>query len=246
MAYVGGKKKCADHIIELLNLPKFDNMDYLEPFVGYAHVLRRVKNKKSYTGNDVNALLITLLKNIQLGKHRPFPNITREQWLKYKNQPPNSVSINRAIAAFAYSFRGAEFKSYTHKSHGRNYPEERLKYYDELNSNENFNKTKLMNYDYRKLKPKGKLIYCDPPYVNTHGGYNSWAVFDTNEFWEFMRKWSKDNIVYISETTAPPDFKCVAKREKLNFMKPLKAGESRVSRVERLFTYAPNARAKSK
>ena len=31
-------------------------------------------------------------------------------------------------------------------------------------------------------------------------------MFDTEEFWEIMRKWSKNNIVLISEMDAPEDF----------------------------------------
>ena len=35
MAYVGGKAKGAEHIIAMLNNRKYDNMAYIEPFVGY-------------------------------------------------------------------------------------------------------------------------------------------------------------------------------------------------------------------
>ena len=35
MAYVGGKSKGASHILEILNDPIYNNMDYIEPFVGY-------------------------------------------------------------------------------------------------------------------------------------------------------------------------------------------------------------------
>ena len=30
--------------------------------------------------------------------------------------------------------------------------------------------------------------------------------FDNEKFWDVMRKWSKDNYVFISETSAPDDF----------------------------------------
>jgi site-specific DNA-adenine methylase len=60
MAYVGGKSKGAEHIIDILNQRKYNGMHYMEPFVGYGHILRRVKNKKSYTASDSNELLISL------------------------------------------------------------------------------------------------------------------------------------------------------------------------------------------
>ena len=47
MSYVGGKARGSAHILHLLNSPLFDGYDYLEPFVGYAHILHRVKNKRS-------------------------------------------------------------------------------------------------------------------------------------------------------------------------------------------------------
>ena len=41
MSYIGGKSKGAAHILAVLNDTRYDNYDYLEPFVGMAHVLRR-------------------------------------------------------------------------------------------------------------------------------------------------------------------------------------------------------------
>ena len=58
MSYVGGKANSAKHILAVLNHPMFDGMDYVEPFVGYAHVLRRVENKRTYAASDENSLLI--------------------------------------------------------------------------------------------------------------------------------------------------------------------------------------------
>lgn len=48
-----------------------------------------------------------------------------------------------------------------------------------------------------------------------------------------MRKWSKTNIVYISELQAPDDFECVWEREVSRNIKV--AGKSRA--VERLFRW---------
>ena len=62
--------------------------------------------------------------------------------------------------------------------------------------------------DYREVKiPDGSIVYCDPPYAKTTsyttGGFNS------EEFWDYMRKISKKNIVLISEQNAPKDFECI-------------------------------------
>jgi len=51
-------------------------------------------------------------------------------------------------------------------------------------------------------------IYCDPPYkkCNFIAIRKNLLSFDTDMFWETMRKWSLDNIVIVSETEAPDDF----------------------------------------
>ncbi|MGP8215254.1 MAG: hypothetical protein ACLQQ4_06805 [Bacteroidia bacterium] len=56
--------------------------------------------------------------------------------------------------------------------------------------------------------PKGAIIYTDPPYADATK-YDFVKVFDYTEFWDIMRKWSKDNTVLISEYSAPDDFACV-------------------------------------
>tara|TARA_B100000073_G_scaffold341657_1_gene343359 strand:- start:246 stop:983 length:738 start_codon:yes stop_codon:yes gene_type:complete len=212
MAYVGGKSKGASHILEILNDPIYNNMDYIEPFVGYAHILRRVLNKKSYRAYDANPLLIALLRGVQ-NKTLKYPKITRKQWVMLKNKT-KEISFRRAIAAFTYSFNGVEWSTYTVKSScgaRTNYPAERKRYYDKLRINDVFMNTKIRLLDYTKLKPKNKLIYCDPPYADTTG-YSPY--FNHDQFWKTIRKWSKNNIVFVSEYKAPKDFKCIAKKIK--------------------------------
>ena len=65
MSYIGGKARGAAHILAVLNHPRFDDMPYLEPFVGMGHVLRRVVHKRTYTASDGNALVVRLLTAIQ-------------------------------------------------------------------------------------------------------------------------------------------------------------------------------------
>lgn len=64
------------------------------------------------------------------------------------------------------------------------------------------------NKSYLDYNPKNMLIYCDPPYKSTEK-YVSTDDLDHVKFWETMRKWSKNNCVFISEQTAPSDFKSI-------------------------------------
>ena len=66
-------------------------------------------------------------------------------------------------------------------------------------------------------------------------------VFDNAEFWEQVRKWSKNNIVVVSEITAPDDFveiwnydvyRSAAQSEKTRFL-----GDSDTRSVEKLFVH---------
>ena len=58
---------------------------------------------------------------------------------------------------------------------------------------------------YQDVKiPKGAIIYCDPPYKGT-AEYKE-GSFNHAEFWEWCRKISKTNKIYISEYSSPEDF----------------------------------------
>src|SRR5699024_12804894 len=61
------------------------------------------------------------------------------------------------------------------------------------------------NKDYKDLKFKpNSVIYCDPPYKNTE---DYGVKFNHDEFYEWAL--NQNNPVYISEYSAPKDFKLV-------------------------------------
>jgi DNA adenine methylase len=76
-------------------------------------------------------------------------------------------------------------------------------------------------------------VYCDPPYQHTTG-YRGTAPFDHAAFWETVRDWSRDNVVLVSEYTAPPDFICLTHTPKPSC---LAGGHKQTPRVERLFVH---------
>jgi DNA adenine methylase len=210
MAYLGGKAKSSEHILSVLNSDFFNGYDYIEPFCGYCHIVRRVENKKSYTISDNNELLIVLLKHIQdtKGEH---PIITKDEYTQLRINPKLN-KLKAAYAAFCYSYNGKYFGGFVNKYDGRNYPEERKSYYNMLHDNVSFHSAKIRRTDYTAyMDVTNKLIYCDPPYADTteyHASFNSPA------FWEDMRHLSKKNYVFISEYTSPKDFMCIVKKTK--------------------------------
>lgn len=231
MSYLGGKANCAEHILELLNDEAYDGLDYLEPFVGYAHILRRVERKRSYAACDANPLLIRLLRAVQ--RDERLPTVSRAEYGRLREQ--TGVTLRRAVAAFTYSFNGKEWGGYTgpYVTNGqhRHPTAERRRYYARLADAPAFADATLRCCSYAALRPHHKLIYCDPPYRGTEG-YGDLA-FDHDHFWATMRKWAKNNIVFVSEYAAPADFVCVAQQTKAGTF----AGGTRDHRVERVFVH---------
>jgi hypothetical protein len=59
----------------------------------------------------------------------------------------------------------------------------------------------------------------DPPYQNTVKSH-LWEKFDSDKFWDLVRILSKikNVIVFVSEISAPNDFKCIYKFKRTNGM----------------------------
>jgi DNA adenine methylase len=235
MSYIGGKARGSSHILTVLNDKRFEGYDYLEPFVGMGHVLRRVVNKRSCSASDANPLVMRLLTAVQSGE--ALPSITRERYAQLKDMK-GDTSLERAVSAFQYSFNGREFGGYVDTYTRRNgtvddIPGSRANYYATLANSPSFARATLSHCDYRAHTPTNALVYCDPPYQGTTR-YKGTPPFDHAAFWETMRAWSMDNVVLVSEYAAPPDFVCVASRPKPSC---LAGGHKATPRVERLFVH---------
>lgn len=63
-----------------------------------------------------------------------------------------------------------------------------------------------MSYEEVEI-PNNAIVYCDPPYKWT-ATYAEWW-FNHDKFRDYIRKLSKTNKVFVSEYTAPNDFKCI-------------------------------------
>lgn len=77
-----------------------------------------------------------------------------------------------------------------------------------------FDKVKFLKaQNYTNFNPSNMTIYCDPPYKDNNVQSEHFNNFDHNEFWDLMRKWAKNNLVLISEYTAPKDFEIVWEKQ---------------------------------
>ena len=231
MAYLGGKSTCFKHIIEKLNHEDYNGAVYLEPFMGYAHILKRIENKKQIYAGDSNKLITILFNGLK--RNKLYPKISKKKYNDLKNE--KKKSFNQAYAAFALSYGGKEWGGYTplNLKHNRNYELERQNYYESLKKNKSFKKSVIKNLSYDEWCPKNLLIYCDPPYENTTS-YGKSCNLNYDLFWDTMREWSNENIVYISEYNAPEDFVEVSNAEKFTTISGVGSIDKR---LEKLFQY---------
>lgn len=216
------------NLIKLINdYDQFSSKTYIEPFVGGASVISQVSSNRVRIGCDINESLIMLLKEVRDGVFNYPEFITREKYDELKNDP--NPSALKAFVGFGCSFAGKWFGGYAEDKIGRNYT---LNAANSLKAKAKGLKGVVFGVlDYRELNPEHCLIYCDPPYKNTTRIYN--LDFDSEEFWDVARKWSKNNIVVISEYEAPEDFECVAS---FNTKTDIRGKQGRkLERVEKLF-----------
>ena len=210
---MGGKYMLKKHISNTMKeLVKPDEVDgYLEPFCGACSVLAIMNELYNCSASDYHPDLIELWKAVQDDSFIPPTDMTEEMYNNIKTL--SSPSALKAFVGFGCSFGGKYFSGYADKyknDKNENYLREAInsirKKKDKLNGID----FKCCQYD--TWTPSNLLIYCDPPYQTTkypikyRTDVKDYDVFDNNKFWDVMRKWSTNNYVFISETTAPHDF----------------------------------------
>ena len=243
--YMGSKSRIAKHIVPIIqkyideNKPAF----YLEPFVGGANVIDKIKCPNKF-GSDKNKYLIALLKHVQSGGQL-YDSVSKDLYDKARtafNNGDTSEFEDWEVGniGFIASFNGRWFdggyakSGYEKTKNGLRFRD----YYREakdnlMNQAPNLKGIKFRDCDYKRIiNPRGCVFYCDPPYANTKQ-YKNAANFDYDEFWQTMRDWSKNNIVIISEQNAPDDFEVIWEQP---VSRSIKATDKSVS-VEKLFKY---------
>ena len=228
MQYFGGKAKIAKYIVPYLEGVRKENQIFVEPFVGGANIVSQMSGKrKAY---DFNEYLIEMYKGVQNGYELP-DSLTEEEY-KYIREHKDEDKVLTGFVGFGCSFAGKWFGGYARNKQNHNYCK--------ASKNSLMKKMSTMvdvEFDWRNYKSlflKGCLIYCDPPYANTTK-YTGVPDFDSEEFWNIMRAWAKDNDVYISEYEAPDDFVSVLEiPTKTNIRDK---SDNVCCRVEKLFKY---------
>ena len=228
MQYFGGKQRISKQIVEVLNEYRKDNQPLVEPFVGGCNVISKMNGERYCY--DINEYLIEMYKAVQNGWIPPT-TITKEEYDYIRNNKDKDKPLT-GFVGIGCSYSGKWFGGYARNKTGRNYclnaHNSILKQLNEIRD------IKFDCKDYKELEFDGCLIYCDPPYKDTTK-YSIIGSFDTEEFWDVMRSWSKNNTVIISEYEAPNDFECI---KEINTKTDIRnRSGKRENRVERLFKF---------
>ena len=161
-----------------------------------------------------------------------LPEVISEQAYKSIREHKDDTPALTGFVGFGCSFGGKFFGGYARNKTGTNYAAQSKR--SILKDFANLQNATFTCNDYKDVViPAGSVVYADPPYDNTTG-YTS-GKFNTEEFWKYMRKISKDNMVFISELNAPDDFKCIWERPFTRTLDRNKNNQFKV--VEKLFIH---------
>lgn len=215
--YVGGKKRIAKEIHDvMIQVEKEiigEKLPYFEPFCGMLSIAVEFDDGRQRYACDVNKDVISMWKAV-INKNWKPPKMTVTKTyfdiLKQNTNPSPERGFYGSTCTYRNFFMGGfdinNYKrSLTNSWKNITNMKPKLKHINILDSK-----------SYLNFNPQNMLIYCDPPYKSSLGNINVNKYlneFDTTLFWDVMRKWSKNNLVFISEETAPKDFKCIWKKE---------------------------------
>lgn len=236
MRYQGGKKrisrKIADCLLDIADDVEENTGKrygtYVEPFVGMGSVLARVIELTEdddrpcfdeFHASDISPDVITFWKAAQRGWDPPR-KVSKDEWTRLRDS--SKPSAERTFAGYGGSWGGQFFGGYAKSPAGRDLIDEARRAV--LSVAPLMGDVHFSRNDYTDLKPRNSFVYADPPYKGTTGyellcrksksgktnhrdSYGELCDgFDTDLFWDTMRDWSRDNVVVVSELTAPDDW----------------------------------------
>ena len=239
---MGSKSKYAKYIVPILQKCIDDNniTTYIECFVGGANIIDKIKCDKRI-GYDRSDTLIALLTQAANNFDDVMKDGSRELWDKGKayvkdGRMPEDMTLAEigAMEFFASFCNGGFPRGYAKNTETRNYYNEAYRNMKEQAPQLAGIEFKCQNYWELDENISGAVIYLDPPYANTKiYGYANQPKMDYNHFWNWVRKISKRNYVFISEQTAPEDFEVIWEQEVTRTTNK----ENNFKAVEKLFKY---------
>lgn len=236
MKYVGSKNRISKELAPIIqSYITPETKGYIEPFVGGANMIDKIKCRKKI-GLDNHYYLIQILKKLESGWIPP-EEVTEELYKDIQRNKENYPDYLVGYVGFQLSYGGKWFGGYRRDKIGkRDYSKEA--YRNTLSQIPNLKGISFKCCDFRELPNtiKNYVIYCDIPYRNTTR-YTT-GIFPYEEFYNWVKEFSKNNTVLISEYSMPDDFICIWEKETKTLLDSGKAEkENNNTRVEKLFIY---------
>ena len=233
MKYMGSKSRISKQVAPIIQRYIDENKitKYIEPFVGGSNMIEHIKCNEKY-GYDNNEYLIEFWKQIQNGWN-PLEviDMSKDFYTEVKDNKEKFPKQIVALCGFCATYNAKWFGGYAGIAHtkigtDRNYYDEAVR--NVLKQAENIKDVFYDCVDYKSINVKNAVIYCDPPYANTTKYKDD---FNHDEYWNWVRKMSKNNIVLCSEYNAPDDFDCIWSKELTTTLDK----NSRSKAIEKLF-----------
>lgn len=241
MKYVGSKNKLSKYLAPIIQSYITDETKgYLEPFVGGANMIDKIKHDNKI-GCDIHKQLIELLKYAQ-DLSNVFPKtISEQEYQNVKNNKDNYDDWYVGLVGFCATFGAKYFGGYARgfkadKITPRDIPSEGIRNLEKQRKdlvNITFENCSFLELPKEKIK--NYVIYCDIPYRSTLK-YET-ELFPYDEFYKWAKEMSKNNTVLISEYDMPDDiFECIWQKEtKCSIDSNKVSGDKSNNRVEKLF-----------
>lgn len=234
MKYMGSKNRLAKELVPIIQryIDESGYDKYLEPFVGGANVIDKIKcNYK--VGCDNHKYLIAFLTALSNGYEPPY-DISEDDYKYIKTHQSEYSDEFLGYVGFQLAYGAMWFDSFRRDKQGkRNYALEA--YRNVLKQAPHLKDITFKCCDFRSIDDlTGYVIYCDPPYNGT--AKYSTGKFPHEEFYDWCRKMSKENIVLVSEYDMPNDFECIWEKDyKCLLSSSKKESDENNKRCEKLF-----------
>ena len=238
MRYMGSKSRFAKELIPIIqSYITEDTKGYLEPFVGGANVIDKIKCTNKI-GCDIHKQLIALLNKAKDNIDDIPDIISEETYKEVKNNKESYEDWYVGLVGFCASFGAKYFGGYARDSKNDNSGKwskqaiENLKKQAPSLKDIEFKCCNFLNLP--KDKIKGYVIYCDIPYKGT--SKYSTDSFPYEEFYKWANEMAKYNTVLVSEYNMPSNFKCIWEKDtKVNFDSNRITANENCKRTEKLF-----------
>ena len=238
MWYMGSKNRISKELVPIIqSYITEDTKGYLEPFVGGANIIDKIKcNNK--IGCDIHKQLIALLNKAKNNVEDIPDIISFETYKEVKNNKEKYEDWYVGLVGFCASFSARYFEGYARAKRNDNSGEISEKAIRNLKKQAPLLKDielKCCNFlDLPKDKIKGYVIYCDIPYKGTTK-YKT-EPFPYEEFYIWANEMAKYNTVLVSEYNMPSNFKCIWEKETSRGINSCNAIEKeKKKRIEKLF-----------